>query len=168
MRSTHCSTSFFLYCTSLSISAEAEKETVESSLELAFPPKLQKSLSRLYHLRRGHLISPGPMSSMDDRAEIRDLFLRFPLEDCLRMMEPSLWSTGSLDGVSSAWEVMQPFPAETLGLWESVSGTDIFLGLWQPRDTDRCIYLFVEHCGSGFPRRVVRMDRRKLHSCAIR
>ncbi|KAG7364666.1 Sec23/Sec24 zinc finger domain containing protein [Nitzschia inconspicua] len=103
---------------SLSFTTDAEKEKVESSLELAFPPKLQNSLIRLYHLRRSHLISPGPMRSMDDRAEVRSLFLRFPLEDCLKMMEPSLLSTGSLDGIASAWDVMQPFPAETLALWE--------------------------------------------------
>lgn len=61
------------------------------------------------------------MRSMDDRAEVRSLFLRFPLDDCLKMMEPSLWSTGSLEGISSAWDIMEPFPAETLALWESVS-----------------------------------------------
>jgi hypothetical protein len=110
-----------LFCCSLSISADCEIDMVESSLELAFPPKLQGSLSRLYHLRRGHLVSPGPMRSIDDRAEVRSLFLRFPLEDCLRMMEPSLLSTGSIAGIPSAWDVMQPFPAETLALWESVS-----------------------------------------------
>jgi hypothetical protein len=61
------------------------------------------------------------MRSIDDRAEIRSLFLRFPLEDCLKMMEPSLLSTGAIAGMPSAWDVMQPFPAETLALWESVS-----------------------------------------------
>ena len=77
-------------------------------------------LNRLYHLRRGHLISPGPMQSMDDRAESRGLLIRFPLKDCLQMMRPSIWSTGSMN-VSSGWDEMQPFPAETLALWDDVS-----------------------------------------------
>jgi hypothetical protein len=104
---------------SLVLSSEAKKDAAESSLQLAFPPQLQQSLTRIYHMRRGHLISPGPMQSMDDRAEIRGLFLRFPLEDCLRMMEPAMWSTGSMAGILSGWDVMQPFPAETLALWDS-------------------------------------------------
>ncbi|KAL3912879.1 MAG: hypothetical protein SGILL_006716, partial [Bacillariaceae sp.] len=81
---------------SLAVPSEAKKEESASSLELAFPPQLQQTLSRLYHMRRGHLVSPGPMRSVDDRAEIRGRFLRFPLEDCLRMMEPSqkLWLCG--------------------------------------------------------------------------
>ena len=82
---------------------------------------MKETLNRLYHLRRGPLISPGPMSSMDDRAESRGLFLRFPLEDCLRMIKPKVFSTGSTDGVSSPWDKMLPFPAETLILWDDVS-----------------------------------------------
>lgn len=106
---------------SLSLSGTKGRETGQSSLDFAFPPQLKDTLSRLYHLRRGPLISPGPMRSMDDRAEIRGLFLRFPLEDCIQMMAPSMWSTGVLAGISSAWNVMDPFPAETLALWDSVS-----------------------------------------------
>lgn len=79
---------------------------------------MRESLDRLYHLRRGPLISPGPMQSMDDRAESRGLFLRFPLEDCLQMIRPAVFSTGSIDGISSPWDIMVPFPAETLALWD--------------------------------------------------
>jgi hypothetical protein len=61
------------------------------------------------------------MRSIDDRAEIRGLFLRFPLDDCLLMIEPLVWSTGALGGLTSAWDKMEPFPAETLALWDNVS-----------------------------------------------
>mmetsp|Transcript_23585 Transcript_23585/g.25117 ORF Transcript_23585/g.25117 Transcript_23585/m.25117 type:complete len:964 (-) Transcript_23585:2914-5805(-) len=96
----------------------SSRRTSESSLDFAFPPQMKETLNRLYHLRRGPLISPGPMRSIDDRAESRGLFLRFPLEDCLQMIRPTVWSTGSMDGVSSAWDKMLPFPAETLSLWD--------------------------------------------------
>ena len=102
-------------------SKSGSRRKSESSLELAFPPQLKETLNRLYHLRRGPLISPGPMRSMDDRAEIRGLFLRFPLEDCLKMMRPTVLSTGSMNGISSAWDNMVSFPAETLSLWDDVS-----------------------------------------------
>ena len=95
-------------------------EISQSSFDFAFPPQLKETLNRLYHLRRGHLISPGPLRSMDDRAESRRLFLRFPLEDCLQMIRPSIWSTGSMN-ISSGWDAMLPFPAETLALWDDVS-----------------------------------------------
>lgn len=88
-----------------------------SSFDFAFPPQLKGTLNRLYHLRRGHLISPGPMQSIDDRAGSRKFFIRFPLEVCLKMIRPSLWSTGSI-GISSGWDSMIPFPAETLALWD--------------------------------------------------
>ena len=93
-----------------------------SSLDFAFPPQLSEGLRRLYHLRRGALISPGPMRSMDDRAEIRQLFLRFPIEDCVGMMAPKLWSTGNVENVRniSSMQTMNPFPAETLALWDAV------------------------------------------------
>ncbi len=116
----HLSDKVFVDC-SLSMSRKRERQSGQSSLDFAFPPELKETLNRLYHLRRGPLISPGPMRSMDDRAEIRGLFLRFPLEDCLQMMAPSMWSTGVLAGITSAWDVMEPFPAETLALWDCVS-----------------------------------------------
>ena len=60
------------------------------------------------------------MLSMDDRATMRSLFLRFPLEDCISMMVPILLSSGSLESVSGS-VAAQPFPAETLALWDNVS-----------------------------------------------
>eukprot|EP00536_Pseudo-nitzschia_multiseries_P008320 jgi/Psemu1/257096/estExt_Genewise1Plus.C_2100020 len=95
--------------------SSSRKET--SSLDIAFPPKLKETLNRIYHLRRGPLISPGPMRSLDDRAELRSLFIRFPLEDCLLMMRADVWSTRSI-GISSSWESMSSFPPETLALWD--------------------------------------------------
>jgi hypothetical protein len=111
---------------SLSMPHENERQTGQSSLDFAFPPQLKDTLNRLYQLRRGQLISPGPMRSMDDRAEIRGLFLRFPLEECIQMMAPSMWSTGDIASSSSTWDVMQPVPAETLALWDGVSGQFTF------------------------------------------
>eukprot|EP00533_Pseudo-nitzschia_delicatissima_P000494 CAMPEP_0116085742 /NCGR_PEP_ID=MMETSP0327-20121206/4484_1 /TAXON_ID=44447 /ORGANISM="Pseudo-nitzschia delicatissima, Strain B596" /LENGTH=926 /DNA_ID=CAMNT_0003576747 /DNA_START=93 /DNA_END=2873 /DNA_ORIENTATION=- len=108
------------------------KEISQSSFDFAFPPQLKETLNRLYHLRRGPLISPGPMQSMDDRAESRKLFIRFPLEECLEMMRPSLWSTGSI-GISSGWDTVQSFPAETLALWDdSIIAADFYdhLFIW--------------------------------------
>jgi len=95
----------------------SEGESSQSSLDFAFPPNLKEMLNRLYHLRRGPLISPGPMRSLDDRAEKRGLFTRLPVEDCLKMIRPSVWSTGSMS-VSSGWDNMLPFPPETLALWD--------------------------------------------------
>ena len=101
---------------------EKKDASSPSSLDFAFPPQLSEGLRRLYHLRRGALISPGPMRSMDDRAEARQLFLRFSLEDCVGMMAPNLWSTGNLENsLSSSMGSMAPFPAETMALWDAVS-----------------------------------------------
>lgn len=101
---------------------KATKKSSSSSLEIAFPPQLKEGVRRLYHLRRGALISPGPMRSMDDRAGMRQLFLRFPLEDCLGMMAPKLWSTGLIDDKVGASSIKKhSFPAETLALWDNVS-----------------------------------------------
>jgi hypothetical protein len=87
-------------------------------MDFAFPPELSDALRRLYHLRRGPFLSPGPMQSLDDRSEIRSLFIRFPLEDCLMMMAPTLWGCGDLQaGVTSFDEI----PPETLSLWDEVS-----------------------------------------------
>ena len=87
-----------------------------SSLDFAFPPELADALHALYHLRRGSLLSPGPMRSMDDRASARELFLRFPIEHCLNIMAPRLWSPGNVNQFS-----MDSIPAETLALWDNVS-----------------------------------------------
>lgn len=100
-----------------SVSKKPISRSETSSLDIAFPPQLKETLNRLYHLRRGPLISPGPMRAMDDRAEQRRLFLRFPVKDCLIMMRPELWSTGSMT-ISSGWDTMLEFPPETLALWD--------------------------------------------------
>ncbi len=102
---------------------EKKESSSPSSLDFAFPPQLSEALRRLYHLRRGALVSPGPMGSMDDRAGARELFLRFPLEDCLGMMAPRLWSTGNLENAKTFAQMsaMVPFPAETMALWDAVS-----------------------------------------------
>jgi Sec23/Sec24 zinc finger/Sec23/Sec24 trunk domain len=86
-----------------------------SSLDFAFPPDLAAALRRLFHLRRGPLLSVGPAQSTDDRAEIRSMFLRLPLADCLNMMAPTVWSSGSVHGTPSRTSV----PAETLSLWDN-------------------------------------------------
>ena len=84
------------------------------------------------------------MRSMDDRAESRALFLRFPVENCLQMIRPSIWSTGSF-GVSSGWDAMLPFPAETLALWDDVS-------IFNPNDSIRLfLYLRSTHDSVCFP-----------------
>jgi hypothetical protein len=112
------------FCSSVDFSGgggKKKKSSQASSLDFVFPPQLKEALTRLYHLRRGSLISPGPMRSMDDRAEMRGLYLRYPLEDCVGMMTPLLWSTGSLEGIRNPTGAMQPIPAETLTLWDTVS-----------------------------------------------
>lgn len=61
------------------------------------------------------------MSSIDDRAGTRGLCLRFPLEDCLQMMQPQAWTTGDLEGVDAPYATMEETLPETLALWDSVS-----------------------------------------------
>ena len=114
-----------------------------SSLELAFPPQLSGCLHRLYHLRRGALISPGPLRSVDDRADVRQLFLRFTLEDCLGMMAPKLWSTGYVENSRDASNMtsMTPFPAETMALWDAVCTTDLTNIGFRGLTTACCVFL---------------------------
>jgi len=60
-----------------------------------FPPILSGLPRRLFQLRRGPLL--GTMiQNMDDAACLRNLFLRAPLLDCMRMMSPDLlcWEPG--------------------------------------------------------------------------
>lgn len=90
----------------------------QSSLHFAFPPELADGLHRLYHLRRGAMLSPGMVRSLDDRAQLRDLYLRLPLDDCLCMMAPSLWSVNTT-GRDFA-PPLSPVPSDTLTLWNSV------------------------------------------------
>ena len=90
-------------------------------MDFAFPPELSEALRRLYHLRRGPLLSPGPVQSADDRAEMRSHFVRLPLEDCLAMMAPSLWTSGPLDvALVNHGPLLENVPPETLALWENV------------------------------------------------
>jgi hypothetical protein len=57
---------------------------------------------------------------MDDRTEMRSYFLRFPLEDCLEMMAPSLWSSGPLDeALARKGPSLEIVPPDTLALWEN-------------------------------------------------
>jgi hypothetical protein len=104
----------------LKSSGTTRNQSSASSLDFAFPSNLTDVLKLLYSVRRGPLISPGPMRSIDDRAALRRLFLRFPLDDCICMMAPKLWSTGSLEN-DQALTDMQEMPAETLALWGDVS-----------------------------------------------
>jgi hypothetical protein len=104
----------------LDLTEEGGVKAAGSSVDFAFPPELADALRRLYHLRRGPLISPGPIQSMDDRAQIRSLFIRFPLGDCLCMMAPSLWSSGPLAGADGEDSSLKSVPPETLALWENV------------------------------------------------
>lgn len=108
--------------TSTDLTEEGGIKATGSSLNFAFPPKLSKALRRLYHLRRGPFLSPGPLQSLDDRAALRSLFVRLPLVDCLDMMSPSLWSSGPLDVALAQGEPLyEEVPPETLSLWENVS-----------------------------------------------
>jgi hypothetical protein len=92
-----------------------------SSLDFAFPPELADALHRLFHLRRGALLSPGPLQSADDRAEVRSLFLRLPLDDCLCIMAPSLWSAEMQERNGDISLNLEPIPSDTLTLWDNVS-----------------------------------------------
>ncbi|KAL7575763.1 hypothetical protein ACA910_003093 [Epithemia clementina (nom. ined.)] len=103
-----------------------------SSFDFAFPPELSVALRRLYYLRRGPLLNPGPMRSLDDRAEIRSLFIRFPMEDCLCMMAPLLWRCGPDDASAGLDEILP----ETLALWSnSVIAADNYhtIFIWSGR-----------------------------------
>jgi hypothetical protein len=104
-----------LHYLSIDLTEEGGVKATGSSMDFAFPPELSDALRRLYHLRRGPLLSPGPVQSADDRAEMRSLFLRLPLQDCLLMMAPSLWSSGLPE------ETLQNVPPDTLALWTNVS-----------------------------------------------
>jgi len=88
-----------------------------NSLDFAFPPELADSLHRLYHLRRSPMLSPGPLRGVDDRAQLRNLFLRLPLDDCLCMMAPSLWSIQV--GTPGTTPTLEPIPSDTLTLWDN-------------------------------------------------
>ena len=91
---------------------------------------MSDALRRLYHLRRGPLLSPGPLQSIDNRTCTRSQFLRLPLDDCYTMLAPVLWSCSVPNSPSSsttntgngteAIPYMENVPAETLALWSNV------------------------------------------------
>jgi hypothetical protein len=90
-------------------------------MDFAFPPELSDALRRLYHFRRGPLLSPGPIQSADHRAEMRSLFVRFPCDACLGMMAPSMWSSGPSKEDQLNHELhFRSVPPETLALWQNV------------------------------------------------
>lgn len=108
-------------CSSLSnriLTEEGGVAAAPSSLDFAFPPELADALHRLFHLRRGALLSPGPVQSADDRAEMRSSFLRLPLDDCLCIMAPSLWSASINGSNGDAAFILEPIPSDTLVLWD--------------------------------------------------
>jgi hypothetical protein len=117
----------------LDLTEEGGIRTVGSSIDFAFPPELSDALRRLYHLRRGPLLSPGPMRSDDDRAQIRSLFLRLPLEDCLCMCAPSLWRTEVTPECKSDSVEWIAVPPESLALWDKVGNVEmecVFTMMW--------------------------------------
>ena len=75
------------------ISKSNETATVdieqEGFLSAESIPELEIIFKRLHHFRRGTILGSNSQSS-DDRALLRDLFLRMPLHDCLLMMVPDL------------------------------------------------------------------------------
>lgn len=59
------------------------------------------------------------MRADDDRAHIRSLFIRLPLDECLSMMAVSLWSSGPLDSKALRTHV-STVPADTMSKWDTV------------------------------------------------
>lgn len=120
----------------MDLTEEGGVKATGSSLDFAFPPELADALQRLYHFRRGPLLSPGPMQSDDDRAAIRSLFMRLPLDDCLSMMALSLWSSGPL--VAGEKPAILSVPPDTLSLWDNciLAGDHYYvLFVWSGRAT---------------------------------
>ncbi|KAI2488714.1 hypothetical protein MHU86_25768 [Fragilaria crotonensis] len=140
---------------------EGGVSSAHSSLGFAFPPELADALHRLFHLRRGSMLSPGPVRSMDDRAEIRNLFLRLPLDDCLCMMAPSLWSSGMIDASTAI--ILDPIPSDTMTLWDNrIIAADHHdcLFVWSGKATldaaydpirERCKEFLLERSKTRFP-----------------
>jgi hypothetical protein len=92
-------------------------EQSQNQTERSDPPELKNTLRRLHHFRRGNIIG-STMQSIDDRSLLRDLFLRMPLDNCLKMMAPSLKMYKRDTGGSL---LSMRVPAETLSLWDDVS-----------------------------------------------
>jgi hypothetical protein len=120
-----------LLCSLCFISGGSSEDigSATSSLDFAFPPELADALHLLHHLRRGPMLGPGPLQNFDDCAEMRTLFMRLPLEDCLCMMAPTLWSCriNTLENAPDlTLTMLEPVPADTLTLWDSVSQRPFF------------------------------------------
>jgi len=143
---------------------EGSTSLAHSSLGFAFPPELEDALHRLYHLRRGSMLSPGPVGSMEERAQLRNLFLRLPLDDCLCMMAPSLWSYDiSSGGGTPSTMSLQEIPSDTMTLWDNrIIAADhhdcvfVWSGKAVTHDTydkirDRCKEFLLERSGTRFP-----------------
>ncbi|CAM9872972.1 unnamed protein product [Scytosiphon promiscuus] len=71
--------------------ASAGGNEIERPEDGVFPRELGRLPRQLFHLRRGPLLGPLLQNS-DDPLCLRHLFLRGALEECLRMMEPSMVS----------------------------------------------------------------------------
>ncbi|CAM9148905.1 unnamed protein product, partial [Ectocarpus sp. 12 AP-2014] len=67
--------------------------------DAVFPRELGRLPRQLFHLRRGPLLGPLLQNS-DDPLCLRHLFLRGALEECLRMMEPSLVSLKATEALA--------------------------------------------------------------------
>ena len=79
------------------------EEGLEGPEDAVFPRELGRLPRQLFHLRRGPLLGPLLQNS-DDPLCLRYLFLRGALEECLRMMEPSMVSLKVwLVGAGMAW-----------------------------------------------------------------
>ena len=102
-----------------------KRTSPSSSLDFAFPPELAQGLRLLYNLKRGPMLGTGPLQSTDDRAVARSLFMRLPLDDCLSMMAPSIWSCCA-DTKALQKPVLELVPPVTLSCWDNVS----FSFLW--------------------------------------
>jgi len=85
---------------------------LNESGSLNFPPSLVPAAKKLHGFRRGTIIGPLVQSS-DEMAVRRDLFLRLPLDDCLRYLAPEMrMFRSNRDGTVEEVDV----PPETLAL----------------------------------------------------
>ena len=82
------------------------------------PPQLDNTFRKLHHFRRGTILGTH-MQADDDRFVLRNLFLRMPLEYSVSVIVPELWMC-RLDENNRT--IRTKVPAETLALWDDVSG----------------------------------------------
>jgi len=115
----------------------SNERSPSSSLDFAFPPQLAQGLRLLYNLKRGPMLGIGPLLSTDDRAVARSLFMRLPLDDCLLLMAPTVWSCRA-DSDALRNPVLEPVPPVTLSCWDNcILAADQFdhLYVWSGRKT---------------------------------